>query len=406
MASSQEHQSMINKARQYFAKLKEQSKANQLVHFGDFPLLERQLDELNSFFVIIHDDFKCLEEEDQKLESNKQAFFDIQETFHEVAPVLMAKMLDCLSLNQKGGNDSQSLQSKEEEDKELHPPIASGINSTANQSDPMANQLSQQHEQTMDVDSDKAESATTVPQEQAKFRIPLLSRSNSNASINNELSQPHANENWEDDLPIELTLSYRQHFRMLEPIHQLKQLEVVNERSLQRILDAIFQVNAQARSLNYKLGKETQTIIGILYTILDEVSKAIWQYHFMNQEPTIEAMIDFITRRVQMSENPIAGTSNQKYTGTKPKVSPVEPAPKKAKYQCPHCNYGDHPLFRCELFTTSTLIAKQRTVGRAGLCVGCFASTHKVQQCKEKPCKRCRVIHNSLMCPRLAKNLD
>lgn len=68
--------------------------------------------------------------------------------------------------------------------------------------------------------------------------------------------------------------------------------------------------------------------------------------------------------------------------------------------QCGLCAGERHWPFRCTKFKALPMAERMTYVNRHKMCVNCFSQKHSTLQCPDVQCPRCRMAHNSALCPR------
>lgn len=78
-----------------------------------------------------------------------------------------------------------------------------------------------------------------------------------------------------------------------------------------------------------------------------------------------------------------------------------------AEKVCPMCRDGGHRMFQCTDFTKLILVDRWHQALSLGVCLHCLRRGHSSFRCEVKGhCERCKMPHNSLLCPRNPANSD
>ncbi|CAG7826708.1 unnamed protein product [Allacma fusca] len=64
--------------------------------------------------------------------------------------------------------------------------------------------------------------------------------------------------------------------------------------------------------------------------------------------------------------------------------------------QCTFCE-GNHPAYRCEIFTNKDLRGKQELAREKSVCYNCLRTGHSVKKCLSSNCRKCGRKHNTLL---------
>lgn len=200
-------------------------------------------------------------------------------------------------------------------------------------------------------------------------------------------------------------LMYRDYQRLVMPLIELGQLNMVNELAINEVLNAVQEALEHAKQLNFGLQESENAIMAIVYSKLDPVSKGIWDFQLSVQNPKLDDLVDFLVKRAAMlkaeqisvtsaSSFTVQGSSNlPKATGT---IS-------RTKY-CLYCDQASHNIFHCTYFDGLVIQAKERFLRDEGRCFNCF-QRHPMEPCVQGDCRKCNLKHNSMLCPRNPKNL-
>lgn len=192
-------------------------------------------------------------------------------------------------------------------------------------------------------------------------------------------------------------MQYQNYQQIMKPILELEQLHMVTYQDFSRIIDAIQLTITEGKKFDTNMAWFTNTIIAIISSKLDELSKSIWEFQLETEEPSLDMLVEFLTKRIRHirhSEGAIATTSKG--------LSPTMP---RGKRLCIYCGSAVHTIFKCTIFGGLSLEAKEQfIVVKEKRCANCFQNTHKVDQCFRGKCNRCQIKHNSLMCKKNPNN--
>lgn len=183
----------------------------------------------------------------------------------------------------------------------------------------------------------------------------------------------------------EKRLTYEQRRDVYEPLYRLRHMDSVNERSINNVIVAITTMGERAKKYDCELEPEIPAIVCYIHSILDHVSQSVWNYQLDQQEPDLDMMVQFLSKRARQ-------IPNERGTRQEP------PAKKNKPNACGFCG-GSHTLCKCQAFRTSILDAKKKFVAEKNLCESCFSPTHVAQMCLDKACDKCPgQKHNTLLC--------
>ncbi|XP_053954308.1 uncharacterized protein LOC128860676 [Anastrepha ludens] len=96
-------------------------------------------------------------------------------------------------------------------------------------------------------------------------------------------------------------------------------------------------------------------------------------------------MVTFLQRRCQAMEN----VAHAMVTKT--------PSTQTAQKICAVCNKYDHVVYSCPVFASISPNERWKKAKNAKLCINCLKPGHQVQQCKSSACRRCSLMHHTLL---------
>lgn len=197
-------------------------------------------------------------------------------------------------------------------------------------------------------------------------------------------------------------LMYRDYQRLVMPIIELGQINIVNEMTINEVLSAVQEALNQAEQLQYGLQESENAIMAIVYSKLDPVSKGIWDFQLSVQNPNLNGLIDFLVKRAAMLKGaPVEVASAS--TSTMPSAQSRQSTNPRGKF-CIYCEVTSHNIFHCDYFDGLIIPAKERYLRDEGRCFNCFLR-HSMEPCAQGECRKCNVKHNSMLCPKNPKNL-
>jgi hypothetical protein len=121
-------------------------------------------------------------------------------------------------------------------------------------------------------------------------------------------------------------------------------------------------------------------------------TKRDWEARLNRQTwPTMAEMNTFLKNRCHFLESMDFGKTdnrNQKVTKTSMQISAT---PNQNCFLC----QKSHRLFQCNDFLKLAIPERLNKVKELKLCTNCFASTHRVSDCKGRVCKYCQKKHKN-----------
>lgn len=325
---------------------------------------EQKLDELNRDFVLMMEEWATLLPEQQVNQSEE--YLRAQMNYHYL------------------GNQFISFIWKEDE--------ASGNDITCAQVQPEESRL---------------------PVESQPINEALLSANDAEAgavggSSSKEPTEQCSNQMVVDEVPNMNSLAYIDHVRVLDPVFSLRPMANVTERGLNEIIVCITETMERAQSLSVSIQHDViRTIVAYVQGLMDVTSQSLWLWKLDGEEPTLEDLIGFLTKRAKRilpAERatsaffPNAATAQPSTSSASASSANAQPKSKKAKPACLRCGEQSHFLHGCPTWKKETMQSRDEFVQQNRLCLNCFSPTHTVEQCSRTfLCKTCQTKHNSLL---------
>lgn len=195
--------------------------------------------------------------------------------------------------------------------------------------------------------------------------------------------------------------------------NNLPKLEQSSGDKIQTISNVTHEVLRQLKSLNHPVEHYDAMFVHAIHDRLDLDTSKAWELCRLSENPSINEMLNFLDRQAKA----LAGVQFVQQQGKSDKkrfTQQVREHPSKLKIsngkkeqkQEPHtskmvcvvCKEA-HWLHRCPIFTKKMdVAARKRVVRENSLCHNCLRSSHFSKDCLSKPCGRCNVKHNSLLC--------
>lgn len=194
-------------------------------------------------------------------------------------------------------------------------------------------------------------------------------------------------------------LAYQDYRQIMLPVIELEQVFAVNEQTVNTMVVAIQETTQRAKALDFDLNKCTSTIIAIVHSKLDLISRNIWEFQLGVEEPTLDSLMNFLVKRAhQLKGADRAGPSTSRDVQS-------SPGPKKKHNMCIYCGNNAHSIYHCAIFGGLKIEAKENfIVMKERRCLNCFSKTHTVNECLDGNCRKCQVKHNSLVCRKNPNN--
>lgn len=383
------------------------------------PNLNIQLGALNIQFATASDHFRLCSDEEQ--EEKMSDFLQLQYLYHDIAMSIITRLLEPLELGEASMEIDQYANASEEQN------LAQMVEQVAAHAELQVdgNQPDQQKEplvQPVNVPN---------PVEMEKMTIPSVDQMPNLVPTTTQQIIQQGYYDWNDESSNEAECAsnrevefpappFHVYCAIMEPIFALEQINQVNEKAIDLVLKTLSNASEAARKLKYSLEHDTAVIIAAVQRKLDVTSQSLWNWQLEKGEPTLDGFANFLAKRASMiapielgakpSVSNVCASTSKACTGAIPKQNvPVnknmvfkdfsgKPEKKRAKTSCPRCS-ADHYLHRCDLFRKLILSAKIDTIERARLCRNCFSPAHSTADCAKGECKKCKVKHNSLLCP-------
>lgn len=249
------------------------------------------------------------------------------------------------------------------------------------------------------------------------------------------------NERYEDSYNIKQSL--------VAQIMSIPAIKTESHENLSSVVNTVESVLRQLKDMKVKVKYWDPVIIYTIMTRLPYRAKADWeQRREANVEPSLDQLLQFLSNRargrlcsdtpssapktesnanaqrqngdrtkaqvpatpksppqVKVEKRPHAADSNNKFARKLKLDKPASSgnrenkagASSRFKVDCYLCK-GDHPLYRCSKFKSTTLNKKIQLVDQMHLCRNCLKK-HGPGECKFSGCPRCGEKHNLLLCP-------
>lgn len=182
-------------------------------------------------------------------------------------------------------------------------------------------------------------------------------------------------------------LAYQDYRQIMLPVIELEPVYTVNEQTVNSMVVGIQEIAQRARALEFDLGAYTSTIIAMVHSKLDFISKGIWEFQLGVEEPTLDSFMNFLVKRAhQLKGANCAGQAASRNVQN-------SPAPKK-KNMCIYCGSNTHSIYHCAIFGGLKIEAKENFISsKEKRCLNCFSKTHTVNECLDGNCRKCNVKH-------------
>lgn len=178
---------------------------------------------------------------------------------------------------------------------------------------------------------------------------------------------------------------------------QLNSLAKESSNGLRTLLDNIFK---HLRALN-SLGLDTENwdpvLIFLISSKFDKTTPCEWEKHKCTEEfPKLKDMQEFIKTRADILETleiNAKANNNNSYNDSRftRQTSMINTNAK--------CNYCKEQrlIYSCEAFRKLSIPSRCEKVNQLNLCLNCLCTGHDAQNCRSRPCKRCKLKHHSLL---------
>lgn len=392
---------------------------------------EMLLDQLNQAFWLLYEDYRVLNVDGQERSMGLEEYLNAQRVFHNAGLIIIEQITKGVvpeaaneerSTNESGqpspmetesaaNQDAVSDDDGEQSDGELlimhelsdDEMMSSLVNDSVEPEKFVANEQSGSPDDVQPSTGAIAVAAdgSKVPKQR---RQPAVDKRNRNGNRGGS----NQNEVWRDinNLP------YLQYEKIFRPLFELPKMTEPSVAKMDRVLNALTMVLKQAADSHLSTLPNHKMLIALVQNRIDETSRQIWLFQ-LDVEPTLDDLVNFLAKRstflkaTQRHCESIAKCrqvqKEQKEQAAATTASTSQGAHsllKKKKVICACCG-SEHYLHRCDMFKTFKLADKVAVLKRNGLCMNCFSTAHKTQECKQGVCHRCNVKHNSLLCSRL-----
>ncbi|XP_053968216.1 uncharacterized protein LOC128869662 [Anastrepha ludens] len=96
-------------------------------------------------------------------------------------------------------------------------------------------------------------------------------------------------------------------------------------------------------------------------------------------------MVTFLQKRCQAIENVAHATVTK------------TPSTQTAQKICAVCNKHDHVVYSCPVLASISPSERWKKAKNVKLCINCLKPGHQVQQCKSSACRRCSLMHHTIL---------
>jgi hypothetical protein len=180
----------------------------------------------------------------------------------------------------------------------------------------------------------------------------------------------------------------------IQAIFNLPAITKASATSLRQFSDSIGVHLKALKALQRATDQWDDLLIYLITTKFDFITKRDWEATLNPQTwPTMAQMNTFLKNRCHFLESMDFGktdTRNQKVTKTSMQISAT------SNQNCFLCQKS-HRLFQCNDFLKLAIPERLNKVKELKLCTNCFASNHRVSDCKGRVCKYCQKKHNTLL---------
>lgn len=172
-------------------------------------------------------------------------------------------------------------------------------------------------------------------------------------------------------------------------------MRAASSADMTRVLNWLKDFVQNGRNWNYDPTQWSEVIIHLIEQIMDEDTWKSWGVQV--QHPDIKSLMEFIDRRIRRrnvrAQSPVGPGRARSYSKAEEMKKP-----------CPRCG-GDHPLYKCEPYTTKNVSEREAQVKALGVCPNCLKTGHALGACVLGPCRNCPGLqrHHSTLCTELEK---
>lgn len=188
-------------------------------------------------------------------------------------------------------------------------------------------------------------------------------------------------------------------FNHMSAIFEQKPIREDSHKDLRKLLD-----NTTAHLRNLKiLGEPTEhwdtILIHIVSNKFDKITMRDWEsYKISGDRPTFKELSTFMTDRCRFLEK-VALTNNSHKEKYIPKIKPKNTSTafvSANQLACYFCKKS-HTIYNCDSFLQLKPLQREVEINRLQLCLNCFKSNHKAENCKISSCRKCGKRHNTLL---------
>lgn len=233
-----------------------------------------------------------------------------------------------------------------------------------------------------------------------------------------QLSDENYNEAWER-LNELYAREYQTGKELLWKFYDLPKLKRASGFMLQKFSNVTHEVLRQLRGLRYPIEHYDLIFVHSIHDKLDPETSKAWELYRYSERPSINEMLKFLDAQAKammgvqfLEKRSGRETKRRSPEERKPNLKTVSSdnsnkkinEQKSSDEKCKLCNESYHRLYRCEKFKKSNVPERKRIVREHELCNNCLKPFHQSKDCFGKPCMRCYLKHNSLLCPENPQN--
>lgn len=202
---------------------------------------------------------------------------------------------------------------------------------------------------------------------------------------------------------------------LLWKFQALPKLDKASGGMIQKFSNITHEVMRSLRAMEFPVEHLDIMFVHGLHDRLDHDTNIAWELQRRSENPTTMEMLDFLDRQakalmgvqfVEQKGQPdnkkrSSFNRNDKHEHKRAKNDKISSSSTEKSVDfrlCKVCK-ENHPLHRCPKFVKMTLAERKKCVREHELCHNCLRPSHFSKDCFAKPCLRCNVKHNSLLCP-------
>lgn len=202
----------------------------------------------------------------------------------------------------------------------------------------------------------------------------------------------------------------------LRQFYRLPFLERATADGLQRLVNGTHEMIRQLRAMELPVDTWDMIIIYALHERLDLDTSKDWELERQTESPKLIDMLEFLERRARAASQSQSNRNvRERYDapntsasgGAIPKTTSKDRKSKTTSDRKPtNCRICQkpHQLFECQAFKELSINGRKDYINRISGCENCLKNGHDKKDCFQHGCPRCNGdLHNSLLCPALAK---